>query len=259
MPASNAPRLKAPIVLVHGLLGFDYMRVGSHPVMSYWAGIPEALSINGTRVLVARVSPTAGIAQRAQDLQRFLDQHLPGEAVHLFAHSMGGLDSRYLISRLGMAPRILSLTTLGTPHRGTAMADWGLRSVLPLVRPMFDLLGLPWQAVPDLTVESCKLFNEQVPDVPGVRYFSVAGQFQANWRKWHFSVPERYLRRLEGPNDGLVSVSSATYGEDCQIWEVDHMDLVNWQDPVPLPRHRNRWDFPLAHVRLAQRLADEGF
>src|SRR5262249_5187529 len=43
---------------------------------------------------------------------------LAARAVHVFAHSMGGLDARYMISRLGMAKRVLSLTTIATPHRG---------------------------------------------------------------------------------------------------------------------------------------------
>src|SRR5690606_21994510 len=47
-------------------------------------------------------------------------------AVNLFAHSMGGLDSRFLISSLGYGDRVASLTTLSTPHRGTAVADMAL-------------------------------------------------------------------------------------------------------------------------------------
>ena len=46
------------------------------------------------------------------------------EPVNLIAHSMGGLDARYLISRLGMADQVRSLTTISTPHRGSFMADW---------------------------------------------------------------------------------------------------------------------------------------
>ncbi|MCQ5134484.1 esterase/lipase family protein, partial [Coprococcus eutactus] len=38
--------------------------------------------------------------------------------VNLIAHSKGGLDSRYAISMLGMAPYVASLTTINTPHRG---------------------------------------------------------------------------------------------------------------------------------------------
>ena len=55
-------------------------------------------------MLVARPSMTAGVAQRAAELKRFLNRHVPAEPVHLVGHSLGGLDGRYLISRLDMAP-----------------------------------------------------------------------------------------------------------------------------------------------------------
>ena len=44
---------------------------------------------------------------------------------HLIAHSMGGLDSRFLITHLQPTSdnRILSLTTIGSPHRGSPIAD----------------------------------------------------------------------------------------------------------------------------------------
>ena len=51
---------------------------------------------------------------------------------------MGGLDARYLISRLGMADRVLSLTTLGTPHRGTSFADWGVSRLQRYLRPLLE-------------------------------------------------------------------------------------------------------------------------
>src|SRR5436309_1516430 len=91
------PRLRAPIVLVHGLFGFDRLQMGPWVVANYFPGIPEALRAAGNRVLVARVSPTEGIASRAAQLKDFLDRESPHEPVHLFGHSMGGLDSRYLI------------------------------------------------------------------------------------------------------------------------------------------------------------------
>src|SRR4051812_1188659 len=105
------PRLKAPIVLAHGLFGFDRLGVG--PVgIDYFPGIPAALRAAGNRVLVPRVRPMGGIADRAAQLKAFLDREAPGEPIHVFGHSMGGLDSRYMISCLGMAGRVLSLTTL---------------------------------------------------------------------------------------------------------------------------------------------------
>ena len=56
------PRLRTPIVLVHGLFGFDSLRLGPWLIAQYFQGIPEALRRAGNRVLVASLSPTRGIA-----------------------------------------------------------------------------------------------------------------------------------------------------------------------------------------------------
>jgi triacylglycerol lipase len=250
------PRLRAPIVLIHGLFGFDRMRMGPWVLTHYFHGVPEAMREAGNRVLVARLSPTGGIATRAEQLEQFLEREAPAEAVHLFGHSMGGLDARYLISRRGWADRVLSLTTLGTPHRGSPFADWALARLGRLVRPLFDFLALPRAAFDDLTVAACRRFNEETPDAPGVRYFSVAGRHESHWlnRTWEFTA--RVVRRAEGPNDGVVSLASARWGESCEVWEGDHMNLINWPQPwVPAPR-RNR--IP-SYAALLGRLADEGF
>ena len=221
------PRLRAPIVLVHGLFGFAQLRLGPWVLADYFHGIPPALGAAGNRAFVARLSPTNGIAKRAAQLRDFIQAQSPDEPVHVIAHSMGGLDARHMISRLGMAGRVLSLTTLGTPHRGSPFADWALSRIGKLVAPVFDTLGLPRQAFDDLTVAHCKEFNEKTPDVQGVRYFSVAGRFQANWRNpsWHLSAP--VVEKAEGASDGVVSIQSATWGESLDVWEGDHMNLIN--------------------------------
>jgi triacylglycerol lipase len=36
------------------------------------------------------------------------------------------------------------------------------------------------------------------------------------------------VAEAEGPNDGIVSIASARWGEACDVWEADHMNLVNW-------------------------------
>jgi triacylglycerol lipase len=253
------PRLRSPIVLVHGLFGFDDVKLGKWTLASYFPGIPQFLAAAGNRVLVPRLRPTTGgIKKRAVQLKAFLDQYSAGEPVHLIAHSLGGLDSRYVISQLGMEKRVLSLTTLGTPHRGTAFVDWALERLERLLKPIFQLFGVPTQAFYDLSTASCRKFNEEVPPVPGVRYFSVAGQHPGDYfnPEWWLSQP--IVSRAEGPNDGVVSVASAAYGESQEIWEGDHLGLVNWFNP--LSRHRGPWRDLVSRYRpLIRRLADEGF
>lgn len=251
-------RLQAPIVLVHGLLGYDQLQICGWTVKHYFPGIPEMLTAAGNRVLVARLSPTAGTAERARQLKDFLDQEAPGEAVHLIGHSMGGLDCRYLTSRLDMAPRVLTLTTIGTPHRGSPFADWGIRRLERILRPLFEFFAIPHQAFYDLTTEKCRAFNAEVPDQPNVRYFSVAGRFDGNWLNPEWQLSYRIVHEAEGPNDGVVSLASATYGERVEVWDADHLSLVNW--PNPSAQARGVWrDRAPEYAALIERLKAEGY
>src|SRR5438876_5200182 len=111
----TVPTLRSPIVLVHGLLGYDRLKLYGWTLASYFANIPEFLAKPGNRILVAQLTPTGGVAERAAQLKLFLEREVGSEPVHVLAHSMGGLDARFMISQLGMAERVLTLTTLGTP------------------------------------------------------------------------------------------------------------------------------------------------
>ena len=126
-----------------------------------------------------------------------------------------------------------------------------------LVRPILDFLHLPHHAFEDVTVESCRRFNEETPDAPGVRYFSVTGGFRGGWWAPRWWLPARIVERAEGPNDGIVSVRSATWGEDCDVWDADHLELINW--PWPLAARSRGEERIAGYVRLVRRLADEGF
>ena len=256
--AQKIPRLRAPLVLVHGLCGFDRLYAFRRPILDYFPGVRERLEAAGNRVFVARVSPTAGVAQRAADLKQFLEREVPAGRVHLVGHSMGGLDARFMLARLGMEKRVLSLTTIATPHRGTSFADWGVRRFGRLLTPFLRLVGIPHQAFFDLMTDSCRRFNEDVPNVPGVRYFAVAGRCERQFVGPEWLLPYKIVERAEGPNDGVVSVVSATWGEDTDVWAGDHLNLVNW--PNRRARKRGVWgERAPDYGRIVRRLAAAGF
>jgi triacylglycerol lipase len=252
----TVPQLRSPIVLVHGLFGFDQVRMGPWVVVDYFNGIPPVLRAAGNRVLVPKLSPTASIASRAAQLKAFIDRESPDAPVHLIGHSLGGLDCRYMITHLGMTARVLSLTTLGTPHRGCYFADWALGRFSRLFGTILDQFHVPREAFDDLTVARCKKFNEETPDAPAVRYFSIGGHYPLHWSSpsWRLTAP--LVARVEGPNDGVVSLSSAKWGESFEVWEADHMSLVNWPGPLKLKHKSNRI---LQYGELLGRLRDEGF
>ena len=116
------------IVLCHGLWGFDKLGFDQFPRLQvqYWGNIHETLLKLGAKVVVSKVPSTGTIAERARALHSFLDTKLePGQKVNLIAHSMGGLDCRYLLTHVKPSSyRPVSLTTLSTPHRGSPFMDF---------------------------------------------------------------------------------------------------------------------------------------
>ena len=106
------------------------------------------------------------------------------------------------------------LLTVSAPHRGSSFADWWK---LHIGRRLgaFQLattLRLDINAVNDLTLDSCREFNEKTPDVPTVKYYSVAAASPGpgnGFRRLRFQLIASF-RKTEGDNDGLVF--SATRG-----------------------------------------------
>lgn len=223
-----------PIVLHHGLFGFGNFELGKIK-LCYFSGIDRALAERGHPIIISRVHPTAGIARRARQLKetilRQLDiQNAPrDQRVILIAHSMGGLDARYMISKLGMDDRVAALLTITTPHRGSAYADWCLKHLGQRLGglQLMNFLGLDVQAISDLTRESCRRFNDDIEDSPLVKYFSVSAA-----RPWH-RVPAFALHSFkviadeEGENDGLVAKISSPWGKHLGTWPADHWHTIN--------------------------------
>ena len=56
------------------------------------------------------------------------------DPLHVIAHSMGGLDARYAIRNVPqVADRVKTLVTIGTPHRGSPVADAVVARTGPLL------------------------------------------------------------------------------------------------------------------------------
>lgn len=222
------PRVRSPLVLVHGLFGFDAIRVGGWEAATYFRGIVEHLRAKGNRVAVPRLSPTESIEKRAAQLAQFVRDMFPSDKVHLIAHSMGGLDSRYAISKLDLHEKVHSLTTIGTPHCGSHFADWGVKRLERYVKPVLSYLQIPYAAFYDLMTERCLAFNEAVPDVESVTYLAVAGRSHGAWLSPEWWLSHGIVRSADGANDGVVSLNSASYHYETEFWDGDHLSLVNW-------------------------------
>jgi triacylglycerol lipase len=223
-PARRPAPPRLPVVLAHGFLGFDEIEVGSRKHL-YFRGIGSHLEKMGAQVYSPRVPPASSISARAQRLADLI-RALPEPRVNIVAHSMGGLDARYAISRLGLAPRVASLITIGTPHSGTPLADAGnalFGHITRLLRKIVDLT-----AFGDLTSAGMARFNAEVPDMPGVAYCSVVAKsprLRTNPLLWPSHL---YLAETSGPNDGVVPTVSQARGEVVREIEADHWAQIGW-------------------------------
>jgi triacylglycerol lipase len=220
------PRLKHPVVLAHGVLGFDKIAIGGRD-LSYFRGVTRHLTSVGAEVHRPRVHLAASIAVRAAELKRLIEM-IPAQKVNVIAHSMGGLDARYAISKLGLGDRIATLTTVGTPHRGTPVADLGtklgdLLKLRTLIGKLVDVDGFH-----DLTTHRLIDFNRDVPDSPKVFYGSVIGRIERAKATPLLWITHKYLTERAGANDGMVPAASQSWGEVLKEVEADHWAQIGW-------------------------------
>lgn len=136
---------------------------------------------------------------------------------------------------------VKSLTTISTPHRGSAFADHMFKYIglanLPKIYKALEFFGFETGAFEQLTQRyMAESFNPRTPDLEGVKYYSYGALLQPRltsvFRKSH-----KIIERIEGPNDGLVSVASSKWGTyKGTLDNVSHLDLINWTN-------RLRWYF----------------
>jgi triacylglycerol lipase len=217
-------------------MGFDELRFAGNflPGVQYWRGITEAMMAKNIEVIIASVPASGSIEERALKLGEDIAAKARGKSVNIIAHSMGGLDARYMISQLKPEDvNVLSLTTIATPHRGSAFADYCFEGIgerhLPYLYKLVQGMGLGTGAFSQLTRQyMTEEFNPNTPDDPNVRYFSYGAVARPGILS-AFRMPHRVMDKLEGPNDGLVSVASSRWGTyKGTLVGVSHLDLINW-------------------------------
>jgi len=222
-------QLKYPVVLIHGLGAKS-----TYGPFEYFFGLPKLLKDSKNQVFIANLTAWHTIEHRAKELKQQITKAFPDGKVNLVGHSMGGLDARYLTSQLGLADRIASVTTIGTPHRGTSIGDIAM-GVLPdtalsLADRLLHYLDSSSAALKQVTREFCNVhFAPLAPQMPGVAYFSATTAI-ANPVLTRalpiFWLPHRALSKYEGPNDGFVSVESAKWGEHICTYSGDHYSQI---------------------------------
>ena len=267
-------KTKYPLVLIHGA-GFRDLK---WPV--YWGRIPSALEAQGAKIYYGLQDCWASIETNAQAIAERIDEILADSAcekVNIIAHSKGGLDARMAASSCGCGSKIASITTIATPHHGSKTID----KLFAIPRPFWNAAAFAvdnWIRIvgdkkpdflklcQDFTTERMQAFNDNNPDVPGIFYQSFACVMGHPFSDINLSTANAVVKHFEGDNDGMVSVSSASWGENFTILRSNSFRGISHLDAIDLRRHRltskegagisDICDF---YVALAKDLKNRGF
>lgn len=126
-PEDDSTATEYPVVLVHGLGGFNSL----FGILDYFNGIPQALMSGGTEVYVTKTSAIHEAEFRGEQLLQQVQTiaAVTGkQKVNLIGHSLGGIDIRYVAA---VAPEhVASVTAVASPEQGSKMADWLLNFIV---------------------------------------------------------------------------------------------------------------------------------
>jgi triacylglycerol lipase len=240
---SNYTQTRYPIVLVHGLYGFQ--AIGP---LDYFYQVPDALRAAGAQVYAATVSQANSSEVRGEQLIReLLEQQARtgAQKFNLVGHSHGGQTARYVAA---VRPDLVaSVLTVATPHFGSKTADGieamtsatgstqlvanlsnGLSSLIRFLSGQAPAPQDSLAALMSLNTRGARLFNQRFPQGAltnncgqgpelasnGVRYYSVSGTSVLT-NILDISDPALAATAVFfgfEPNDGLVGRCSSRWG-----------------------------------------------
>ena len=252
-------KTRYPILLVHGVFFRDF----DH--FNYWGRTPKELERNGAKLFYGEHESASPVPESARQIADKVIQIIREEncgKVNIIAHSKGGLDTRYAVSMLGIAPYVASVTTVNTPHRGCEFADYllgkapqKLRDSVAAgynaaLRKIGDFHPDFISAVTDLTASKCRELNREMSgfDMRSHGIFTQSiGSVLSRPEGGRFPLNMSYMlvKAFDGKNDGLVGEGSFRWGEKYTFIETPNKRGVSHGDIIDL----NRENIPGFDVR----------
>jgi len=233
------PVLKYPVILVHGIVAHD-----RKSLIDFWGRIPETFRANGIKVYLGNTDSWGRFESNSEILKGTIDkvlQETGSEKVNIIAHSKGGLDSRYTIWKHNYGKAVASLTTICTPHHGTEIADLifqqkiihtkNAKKILKTFGEWYgdtnpDMYNVNYQ----LTTYNMKDFNEKVIMDPNVYYQSVYTTMRNAFDDLLVFNSYLYIKKISGPNDGVVSEKSASWSPNTKkIEKISHPEILDYK------------------------------
>ncbi len=264
---SQICKTKYPILLVHGL-GFRDWRY-----FNYWGRIPRELIRNGAEIHYGHQEACATVSANAEHIRKKVLEIVETtgcEKVNIIAHSKGGLDSRYAIAKLGIEDCVATLTTVGTPHRGSQVTDLANKLPDSFYRRVADFMDRRYRKFGDenpdfytachqFNTDYAEKFNEEVKDSDKVYYQSYTSVMKNLFSFDILALTWLMLSRY-GRNDGLVTEDSAKWGNFRKVYESKRVRGISHGDTIDLKREDyHGYDPREAYVEIVSELREMGY
>ena len=230
-------KAKRILIMVHGLIGdtSDKAKIMKRIKQDHHGQTRTLSDVYDVLLTFDYESMHRRIQKTGKDLKKKLEgvgiKQGHSKEIHIIAHSMGGLVSRWYLEKEGGLKVINHFIQIGTPNLGSPIANkamlatTALGAVLnfipkpPIVAGVIKFIGFVWNRVTVSTRQLkptsnfYKALNKNVPDIT-IPYTILPGDITLNASdpkelKFFKRMIERYKQKLfkEG-NDGVVAVSS---------------------------------------------------
>lgn len=213
-------------------------RVTKHE--KYFSNFEKILRNNGFKTLTCpqkldedTSSLLARTRQCFRDLAKFSLKN-PDVKFHLIGHSMGGLVGRALLDRPLINRKILSLTTISTPHYGALLSNYSFEhenenGVVGRFLRFSEFTSRDKKYLKDLYYPESS-FRNNLTNKKNIPVFSISN-YKTNFYNTPFEVTKRILsaqikkhRDEDSNNDGIVETVSMVYGTHLGKVKADHME-----------------------------------
>lgn len=256
---------KYPIILAHGIVIKDLK------FFKAFGRIEKTLKDVGYVVYTSRTDGFGTIENNAKQLQAQVQEILQRhgvDKVNIIGHSKGGLDSRYMIERLGMENSVASLTTVCSPHRGSRLATKLYSFPKCLLKFAAFWINFWYKIFGDKHPNSLEVLK-QLKEIPQEQYEDAvtckcvySQSYSAIMKRCRddfiMGITLKITRRAEqSDTDGVVSVESSKWGEykgNCLDESVSHSQIIDFM--VGKKKRQKVYKFYLA---ICQDLAERGY
>lgn len=198
---SNVNEDSKILIMIHGWLGSPERWVDFVPK------IMASSEVNYTNYWTYGYNSSFGIDMNGELFANAIQEASNGAHIDIVGHSMGGLVSRAALENHNAEDNVNSLTTLGTPHLGSLLAQ-NSHVINFLIATAPPFVSFPhnesMEGYNDMDPESSFIIQLANNPEPAIPYHLIA--CVNNPDKWWLS--NSWM--LPGPDDGIVTVESAT-------------------------------------------------